>query len=270
MARHHVVFYLKREESPPLSLGAEDNVVNVRRWLPDSDFLALIYERPLPPQTRSMTHSAPLCSSVTKSQPGCSKSLKEQLADARGRIRELKRENRRLQHKNEELVTYCYHSSGNIVRLQQQLRSKEARQRALIDAKKPNVDLRVPEWRLELEQRWEEAMSDWISQNEARAQKPGAEDQVRRNRSVDLSFVFTGPLNMTRRKQELEGIAIALSLSGKGKKRDILESIKMEFEANPELRSDPRFEALFNSRCRKRARVARISEVPVAGPSYHR
>lgn len=247
MARHHVVFYLKREESPPLSLGTEDNVVT----------------------TDSMTRSAPLCSSVTKSQPDCSKSLKEQLADARRRIRELKRENRRLQNKKEELATYYYHTSGNIVRLQQQLSSKEARQRALVGTKKPNDDLRVPQWRLELEQRWEEAMSVWFSQNEERVQKTGAEDQGRCNHQVDLSCVFTGPLNMTRRKQELEDISIALSLSGKGKKRDILERIKMEFEANPELRSDPRFEALFNSRPRKRARISRISEVPVAGPSYH-
>lgn len=212
-----------------------------------------------------MSRPAPFCSSVTKSRrPYCYNLLEEQLADARKRIRELKRENRRLQDKKEELVTYLYNSSATIVRLQQKLRSKETRQRTFVDTKKPNVELRVPEWRLELEQRWEEAMSDWFSKNEERVQKAGAEDRARRNRRVDLSYGFTGPLNMTRRKQELEDIAIALFLSSKGKKRDILERIKQEFEAKPELKSDPRFEVLFNSRPRKRAR---INEVPVAGPS---
>lgn len=47
MARHHVTFYLKREESPPLSLGTEDNVVTVRIWFTDSDCLALIHNHPL-------------------------------------------------------------------------------------------------------------------------------------------------------------------------------------------------------------------------------
>lgn len=211
-----------------------------------------------------MSRPAPLCSSVTKSRPYCYKSLDEQLADARKRIRELKHENRRLHDKKEELVTYLYNSSAKIMRLQQKLRSKETRQRALGDAKNPNVELRVPEWRLEQEQRWEEVMSDWFSKNEKRVQEASAEEPEQPNLRVDFSCGFTGPLNMTRRKQELEDIAVALFLPSKGKKRDILERIKLEFEANPELKSDPRFEVLFNSRLRKRAR---INEVPVAGPS---
>lgn len=164
-------------------------------------------------------------------------------------------------------MTYCYRSSGHIVRLRERLRSKETREHALVDAKKTNVDPRVPERRLELKQQWEGTMSDWLRQNDEPVRKAGAEDQERRKRRMDLSCVFTGPLNMTRRKQELEDIAIALALSRKGRKRDILERIMTEFEANPELKSDPRFEALFNSRPQKRAR---ISEVPVAGPSHQR
>ena len=47
MAQRHVVFFLKREESPPLSLGTEDSLVTARIWPTDSDCLALIHDDPL-------------------------------------------------------------------------------------------------------------------------------------------------------------------------------------------------------------------------------
>ena len=128
-----------------------------------------------------------------------------------------------------------------------------------VDAKKANLKPRV------LQQQWEDDVSGCLRQNEELVRKV-AEDQAQRKRRADLSCVFTGPLRETRRKQDLEDIASALSLSTKGRKRDILERVLKEFEANPELKSDPRFERLFNLRQRKRAR---IGDVPVAGPSTY-
>lgn len=212
-----------------------------------------------------MPCSTSLYSSYTTPQTDYSRSLEELLAGAQGRTGS---SNARTgdRRPSDELVTYYYYASGNIACLQGRLRSKETRERALVDAKKTNFDPRVLERRLELKQQWEGAMLNWLRPNDEPVRKASADDQERRKRKVDLSYVFTGPLNMTRQKQELEGIAIALSLSRKGRKRDILERIMTEIGANLELKSDPRFQGLFNLRLQKRAR---ISKVLVAGPSQH-
>jgi hypothetical protein len=185
-----------------------------------------------------MSRPSSPCSSVTTYQPDCSKSLEERLADAERSNLELKHENERLQDEMGELLTYCYHSSGNIVRLQKQLYSKETRECAPVDEKEVNAETRVPECPRYLKQRWEEDMSGWLHQNEELVRKV-AKDQAQLKRRADLSCVFTGPLRETRRKQDLEEIAFALSLSFQGTKRDILERILKEFEANPELKTDP-------------------------------
>lgn len=132
MARHHVTFYLKREESPPVSLGTEDNVITVRNCLPDSDYLALIHGQTLPRQTHSMSRSSLPCSCITICQPDCPKSLREQLADE-------EREIERLQDKIGELMTDCRHSIGNITRIQEQLYLLEAKERAQLMQRKPTL-----------------------------------------------------------------------------------------------------------------------------------
>ncbi|KAH9040859.1 hypothetical protein EDB83DRAFT_2205447, partial [Lactarius deliciosus] len=53
-------------------------------------------------------------------------------------------------------------------------------------------------------------------------------------------------------KEELEDIAATLALPESGKKDDILERISSHFKKHPELKSDPGFEGLFNSRSNKR------------------
>ena len=93
-----------------------------------------------------------------------------------------------------------------------------------------------------------------------------AEDQAQHKWRADISYIFTGPLNKARRKEELEDIALALSLSDSGKKDDIYNRIAKEFEENPNWRLEPRFEGLFTSR-QKRPRLG-TSDVPgMAGPS---
>ncbi|KAI9439058.1 hypothetical protein H4582DRAFT_1946385 [Lactarius indigo] len=226
MAHHHAVFHLKREESPQVSLGTEDNVVN----------------------TRSVSRPASPCSSATL-QRGCSKLLEEQLA-------ELERKIERLQGDFGALLTYHRSLSQTIVRF---IHSKETREGTSVHAK--DVDTRVLERRLEPQQLCEEAGA--LPQKEELARK-AAWDQAQRKRKADFPCVFTGPLSKRRRMQDLKDIANALSLRERGKKADIVERIKKEFEANPELKSDPRFEGLFNPHHQKQPR---IDDVSVAGPS---
>jgi hypothetical protein len=90
-----------------------------------------------------------------------------------------------------------------------------------------------------------------------------AEDEARRKRRADTSRVFAGPLNKTRRKEELGDIAAALALPDSGKKDALLERIFAFFEEHPELKKDPRFEGLFSSRQKR----PRSNDIPEAGPS---
>jgi hypothetical protein len=61
-------------------------------------------------------------------------------------------------------------------------------------------------------------------------------------------------LNKSKRKEELEDLAIALALPEGGKKDDLFQRISDHFEQHPGLKTNPRFEGLFNSRPSKRAR----------------
>ncbi|KAF8257236.1 hypothetical protein EI94DRAFT_1818521 [Lactarius quietus] len=148
---------------------------------------------------------------------------------------------------------------------QKQVNTKQTWKGASIRAKNINVDARVlmlEEGRLEVQRLREEATEKAQLQIEALAWK-ATEDQARHKRRADISRVFTGPLNKARQKEYLQDIAIALSLLDSGKKDDIYSRIMEEFKENPNQRSEPRFEGLFNLR----QKCARLGDVPVAGPS---
>ncbi|KAH9009061.1 hypothetical protein EDB84DRAFT_1251323, partial [Lactarius hengduanensis] len=81
---------------------------------------------------------------------------------------------------------------------------------------------------------------------------------------ADHTHTFTGSLNRSKRKGELEDIAVALALPETGKKDDIFERISRHFEQHPELKRDARFEGLFNLQPTKRPRTG---DAPVVGPS---
>ncbi|KAF8262140.1 hypothetical protein EI94DRAFT_1809256 [Lactarius quietus] len=202
------------------------------------------------------SHSASRSSATL--QPDWSKSVEEQLADA-------ERSNQQLRHEIDELKTHCYFTGSSVKHLQKQVNTKQTWKGASIHAKNINVDARVltsEEGRLEVQQLREEATEKAWLQIEALARK-ATEDQAQRKRRADISCVFTGPLNKARQKEYLQDIAIALSLLDSGKKDDIYSRIMEEFKENPNWRSEPRFEGLFNSRQNR----ACLGDVPVAGPS---
>ena len=66
------------------------------------------------------------------------------------------------------------------------------------------------EGHLELQQLHEEARLKEQRQAKDAARK-ATEDQARRNQRADNSRIFTGPLNKTRRKEDLEDIAVTLA-----------------------------------------------------------
>ena len=95
------------------------------------------------------------------------------------------------------------------------------------------------------------------------AARKATEDEARRKRRADSSLIFTGPLNKTRRKGDLEDIAAALALPVGGKKDDLLDKISKHFDKYPDLRpaqdsKGSSIHALEN---------APVSDVLVAGPS---
>ena len=162
----------------------------------------------------------------------------------------------------------------NIVKqLQTQVQAKESRKGNHM--KRANVEARVltsEEGRLELEQLREQVRLKEQQQAEDTARK-AAGDQDRRKRRADITVVFAGPLNKSRRKNELEDIAAALALPESGKKDKLLQRICNHFDEYPDLRTNPRFEGLFHPR--KRARTANdptpspstIRELTVLSPS---
>lgn len=192
-------------------------------------------------QAECASQSAPL------SPPNTPKSVNEQLAE---RVKEL-------ENKVDVLEAYCVLSGDTITRLQKRINSKENKKKTSARAKKTTGEARVltsEEGRQELQQLREETQQKEQRQNEELARK-AAEDQARCKCRADPTHTFTGSLNKSRRKEELADIAAALSLSDSGKKDDLFERIMQEFEANPDLKTKPRFEGLFQSRPRKRARI---------------
>ena len=196
------------------------------------------------------------------SQADPADSVDGRLAASENRIKELERD-------VEKLGAYCVLSGGIITRLQKRVNTKENKKKTAARAKKTTGEARVltsEEGREELQQLREESHQKELHQNEELAWK-AAEDLARHKLRADPTHTFTGTLNKSRRKEELADIAAALSLSDSGKKDDIFERIMKEFDENPGLKTNPRFEGLFRvqSRPRKRARVD--DGAPVAGPS---
>lgn len=208
-------------------------------------------------QTRSLSRSLSQSlsrhgstSSTQSVSPEYVKLLEERLKDS--------------QKSNDEWRTHCHFMYGVITQLQNQLQSKGKKKGT--HAKRTQAEARVltsEEGRLELQQLREEVRLKEERQAEEAARK-ATEDEARRKRRADASRIFTGPLNKARRKGDLEDIAAALALPDEGKKDDLLERISRHFEEHPDLKTNQRFEGLFNPRPRKRARLA---DVPVAGPS---
>ncbi|KAI9431618.1 hypothetical protein H4582DRAFT_1789411, partial [Lactarius indigo] len=62
---------------------------------------------------------------------------------------------------------------------------------------------------------------------------------------ADHTHTFTGPLNKSKQKGDLEDITVALALPEHGKKDKIFKRITRHFKQHPELKRDPRFEGLF-------------------------
>ena len=204
--------------------------------------------------SQSLSRSASVTSSVTQSASS------ENFKRLEKRIEEL-------ESSSGEWRTHCHFLHGEVTRLRNQLQAKEKRRGT--HAKRTQVEARVltsEEGRLELQQLREEARLKEQRQAEDAARK-ATEDQARRNRRADNSRIFTGPLNKTRRKEDLEDIAVALALPDGGKKDELLERISNYFEEHPDQKTTPRFEGLFNARPRKRARLADTPQIPVAGPS---
>ena len=203
---------------------------------------------PLPPSStthnyslRSQTCTPQVSRSTSQADP--SKSVNDQLAPSDSeRIKDLEREVERLR-------THCVLSRSMITQLQKRLNTKENK-KTPARAKKTTGEARVltsEEGCQELQQLHEETHQKELCQNEELAQK-AAEDLARHKRRADPTHVFAGPLNKSRRKEELADIVAALSLSDSGKKDDIFERIMKEFDENPGLKANPRFEGLFHSR----------------------
>ena len=155
---------------------------------------------------------------------------------------------------------------GLVTQLQNQLQAKEKKRG--VHAKKIQFEARVltsEEGRLELQQLREEARLKEQRLLEDAARK-AAEDGARRKRRADRSRIFAGPLNKTRRKEDLEDIAAALALPDGGKKDDLLDRIIKHFDEHADLKTNARFEGLFNPWPRKRARLTETPG-PMAGPS---
>ena len=200
-------------------------------------------------QTQSLSQSLPrdVCHSSSDSSSAASASstqsnllqyamiLAERLKDARKRIQEL-------EDTTAEWRTQCHAMCGVISHLQNQLQAKENRRDI------PTERTRVEAWIL--------------AQAEIRK---AAEDQfeARRKRRADGSSVFIGPLNKSRRKEDLKDLAAALNLLEVGKKNHLLDRIFKHFNEHPDLKTSPRFEGLFNPRPRKRIRLA---DIPMTNP----
>lgn len=167
---------------------------------------------------------------------------------------------------NSSLQTHCYYAGQTIMQQQQLLNAKTGKKSSQCRTERPlsgSTVLTSEEGRNRVKQIREEAKLKEQKAAEELARKT-SEDEARRKRRADYTRVFTGPLNKSRRKEDLEDIAIALALPEGGKKDELVERIAGHFEKYPALKTDSRFEGLFGSRPQKRAR---IDNAVVAGPS---
>ena len=217
-------------------------------------------------QTRSLSRSLSRSQShASDSRHGSTPST----STSSDHVKALEKRVEELEKASEEWRTHCHFMNGIVLQLQSQLQAKEKKRGT--HAKRTQVEARVltsEEGRLELQQLREEARLKEERQAEEAARK-ATEDDARRKRRADFSRIFTGTLNKSRLKEDLEDLAVALALPVGSKKDELLDKITKHFDEHPELKTSPRFEGLFNPRPRKRARVtdARVIDAPTAGPS---
>ena len=220
-------------------------------------------------QTRSVSRSLSRSASITQSAPPehvTIEFLEEKLKDTQQQLKDAQDNISNLENVSAEWRMHCIFMCGVVSQLQNQLQAKDRKKGTL--TKRTQVEARVltsEEGRLELQQLREEARLKEQQHVEEMARKT-TEDDARRKRRADGSRIFTGGLNKTRRKEELEDIAAALALPDSGKKDELLDRISNHFEEHPDLKSNPRFEGLFNPRPRKRVRLT-DTPAPVPGPS---
>ena len=169
---------------------------------------------------------------------------------------ELKNKCKRLEHSVDCLV-------WNIIKqLQTQVQGKESWKGN--HAKRANIEARVlmsEEGHLELVQLCEQVCLKEQQQAKDTAQK-AAGDQEQHKWQTDITIVFTGPLNKSRQKNELEDIAAALALLESGKKDKLLQCICNHFNEHLDLKTSPCFKGLFHSH-----KCAHIANNPTPGPS---
>ncbi|KAH9031193.1 hypothetical protein EDB84DRAFT_1271110 [Lactarius hengduanensis] len=195
-----------------------------------------------------------------------SQPIEEQLSDSKKHIQELTETLNAALAEIDTLRTHCYFAGGVISCQQKQLFLRDNKKRSSRHVKKTNDEARVltaGEGHQQLQQLQEEAeLKEQLWQQEVA--RKAADDEARRKRWADHTHTFTGSLNRSKRKGELEDIAVALALPETGKKDDIFERISRHFEQHPELKRDAQFEGLFNLRPTKRPRTG---DAPVVGPS---
>ncbi|KAI9436572.1 hypothetical protein H4582DRAFT_2058509 [Lactarius indigo] len=223
---------------------------------------------PIQPLSRStsLSQSEHSASSVPAPIIDRSKPVEAQLADSERENGELWSMIANLIAMNSSLQTHCYYAGQTIMQQQQLLNAKVGKKNSQCRTERPlngSTVLTSEEGHDRIKQLREEAKLKEQKAAEELARKT-SEDEARRKRRADYTRVFAGPLNKSRRKEDLEDIAIALALPEGGKKDELIERITNHFEKHPALKTDPRFEGLFGSRPQKRAR---IDNGIVAGPS---
>ncbi|KAN0130957.1 hypothetical protein V8E53_011335 [Lactarius tabidus] len=233
MPHHHcnIVYLMKREESPP----------------------AIWICLPICPLALTVT----IC--ITRAPPRnlCLHCLSQTLETINERLTASEKRVTKLQCEVEKLEAYCVLSGGIITHLQKWINNKENKKKSSACAKKTTGEARVltsEEGHQELQQLCEESWQKELHQNKELVWK-ATEDQAQCECRADSTHTFTGSLNKSRCKEELADIAAVLLLSDSGKKDDIFDRIVKEFDAHPELKTNPCFKGLFHSCPRKRAHI---------------
>ncbi|KAH8994810.1 DDE superfamily endonuclease-domain-containing protein [Lactarius akahatsu] len=180
-------------------------------------------------QSQLSGHSI-LASMIDRSTP-----MEVQLADSERENSVLRDTITNLIAMNSSLQTHCYYAGQTIVQQQQLLNAKTGKKNSQCRAERPINGSRVltsEEGRRHMKRIREEAELKEQRAAEELARK-ASEDEARRIRRADYTRVFTGPLNKSRRKEDLEDIAVALALPEVGKKDELVDRILSHFEKKP-------------------------------------
>ena len=168
------------------------------------------------------------------------------------------------------LKAHCAIAGTQIQELKQQLNTKEnrpqKRRKLNVNARWLNSDEGL---RLAEEQEALRVAGDQ-KKREAREQRTAKEVEREEQRlQRDPTAPFAGALT-SKTKADLQDIAQVLGLTTDGQKKDILARINAQFDANPVLHDDSRFEGMFNRTRKWPAMQTEATEDPTftqAGPS---